>query len=458
MTAGYSEINRMPNRTWPVFLLGLCTLLLLICVPGLLLLKRTERSFNEIRSVQRQYEEGQRMLDAISTRITNGSLLVREFLLDSSDTKSEWYRKRFEANRAESAGLLTSLQAVLHPQDLGPFGRLDTDLKQHAADVLPVFSWLPEERRARATYFLREQQRLRRESLLATAGHLAELHRGNYRRQQQSLDGNRVQFRADIENLVAAALLLGFAVAGATVLRIYSLERETHRQQLATEQAGNDLRILSQQLMKAQEEERHVLSRELHDQVGQTLTALRLELGTLQRLRSGPPTKFEEHLAEAQSLADLTLRTVRDIAAGLRPSLLDDLGLGPALELESRDFFRRTGTPVELDVAGNIDDLPDAHRICVFRVVQEALTNCARHAHATQIRIGLRGDEQRLTLTVEDNGAGCDPRRLKNGSIGLRGLEERVRELQGQVTITTEPDRGLRLHVEIPVVSSTVTR
>ncbi|HYZ84027.1 MAG TPA: sensor histidine kinase [Bryobacteraceae bacterium] len=447
----------MPSRTWPVFLLGLSTLLLLICVPGMLLLSRTQRSYAEIQAVQQQYEEGLRTLDTISARITEGSLLVREFLLDTSPVNAASYRKRFEANRVETIAALKRLRRTLEPQDYGPFENLSSGLDQHAADVLPVFDWSPTERREKATYFLRQQQRLRRDSLLAATGHLARLHASNYERQQQLLEASRLRFRNDLKYAVLIAFLLGLGVAAATVVRIYMLEHQSARQQAATEQARRELENLSHELMRAQESERKSLSRELHDQVGQTLTALRMELGAIERLRQGEAARFSQHLDEAKSLAERTLRSVRDIAAGLRPSLLDDIGLGAAVEFEAREFTRRTGTPVDLQTAGTFEHLPDGHRICLFRVIQEALTNCTRHAQASRVGISLHESDEGIQLTIEDDGDGCDPLVLRKGGIGLRGMQERVRELNGSVSIQTAPGRGLQLHVELPLARPEVT-
>ena len=430
--------------------------MLLISIPGLLLLARTRENFVEVQTVQREYDAGVRALEAVTTRIVNGSLLVREFLLDSSPINAPNYRKRFEQNRTELRALLLSMRDQLRTEDQATLDRLDTDLQAYATEVLPIFDWTPDERREKSTWFLRQQQRLRRDTLLATAGLLAELHKGNYSRQQLNLERSQLSLTRDLQRLVLFATLLGIAVAGATVFRIYGLERRSSRQQSETEHARAELQTLSHELLRAQESERRSLSRELHDQVGQTLTALRMELGALERLRQTDQTRFTQHLSEAKMLAEGTLRTVRDIAAGLRPSLLDDLGLGPALELETRDFTRRTGTSVNMEISGEVNDLPENHRICLFRIVQEALTNCARHANASSLRIRLANSGKRLLLEIEDDGAGCEPRQLHRGAIGVLGMQERVRELNGAIHFQTAPGRGLHIAIEIPLVPALI--
>jgi signal transduction histidine kinase len=136
---------------------------------------------------------------------------------------------------------------------------------------------------------------------------------------------------------------------------------------------------------------------------------------------------------------------------GLRPSVLDELGLGPALKWQAREFTRRSGVPVEIEIDGTLHKLEDAHRTCVYRVVQEALTNCARHAHATRIRITVHEGATTITLTVEDNGVGFDVAVARLRGLGLLGTEERVRELGGTMEIRSQPSKGTLMRCEIPV-------
>jgi signal transduction histidine kinase len=174
-------------------------------------------------------------------------------------------------------------------------------------------------------------------------------------------------------------------------------------------------------------------------------------LGNLEKLRSGPEQDFREHLEDAKGLAAETLQSVRNLAAGLRPSLLDDLGLGPALEWQAREFSRRTGIPVEVTRDESIPELPDGHRTCLYRVVQEALTNCARHAEAHEIHIELQAGGGRLSLTVQDDGHGLPGNAKAASGMGLVGIEERVRELGGTLAIQSQAGRGTCLRAWIPL-------
>src|SRR5436305_95683 len=127
---------------------------------------------------------------------------------------------------------------------------------------------------------------------------------------------------------------------------------------------------------------------------------------------------------------------------GLRPSMLDDLGLGPALQWQAREFTSRSGTQVKLDLEGDLSELPEEHRTCFYRIVQEALTNCARHSQATRIHIRLNGDQERISLTLDDDGSGFDRKKQTKPSLGLIGMEERARDLGGTLTLRSTPGKG----------------
>ena len=181
------------------------------------------------------------------------------------------------------------------------------------------------------------------------------------------------------------------------------------------------------------------------------LTGLRMELRSLQDLRTAPEEEFVTHLEGAKRLAEQSLRSLRDMAMGLRPSLLDDLGLGPAVQWQARQFSKHTGLPVNVEVEDLREPLPEQHRICVYRIVQEALTNCARHARATTIDIAIRGSEGAVTVIVRDDGVGFDTSRVKGRGLGLTGMHERVLDLDGDLTVSSQIDRGTILSATIPI-------
>ena len=180
------------------------------------------------------------------------------------------------------------------------------------------------------------------------------------------------------------------------------------------------------------------------------LTALRMEMGRAERAQAlGSPT-FTATMIESKALVDRMMRMVRDLAMGLRPSMLDDLGLEPALAWQAREFSRRYNVPVDLSVEGDLERLPDPQRTCVYRVVQEALTNCAKHSAATEIQVQVVRGRSHLDVSVRDNGVGMTPE-LGHKGLGLTGIKERVKDINGSTSIQTRPGGGTVVHITLPV-------
>jgi signal transduction histidine kinase len=233
-------------------------------------------------------------------------------------------------------------------------------------------------------------------------------------------------------------------LAAFTIRRTLVLERETaHR--------GRELKDLSARLLSAQEEERRAISRELHDEVGQSLSALLMETGNVAAM-SPPGSEVRRHLESIRKLAESSVNVIRNMMLLLRPSMLDDFGLVPALEWQAREVSKRTGIRVHVEAGEIGDDLPDEHKTCIYRVVQEALNNCARHARARSVHVQVNVDPTRIVLIVEDDGRGFESRRIRG--LGLVGMEERVNNLGGKFHVESGPGRGTAVTVELPLVES----
>jgi signal transduction histidine kinase len=163
-----------------------------------------------------------------------------------------------------------------------------------------------------------------------------------------------------------------------------------------------------------------------------------------------PSAEVRPHLEALRSLAENGMNEIRNMALLLRPSMLDDFGLVPALNWQARETAKRTGIRVQVDSEVE-DELPEEHKTCIYRIVQEALNNCARHAQATTVQVSVRGENGRILLNVQDDGSGFDPQRVRG--LGLLGMEERVRHLGGKFEIDSQPGRGTLLHIALPLVS-----
>ena len=187
--------------------------------------------------------------------------------------------------------------------------------------------------------------------------------------------------------------------------------------------ARQELQDLSARLVSAQEEERRNISRELHDEVGQSLSALLMEAGNAAARVPQDSTEVRRHVESIKRLAEASVNVIRNMSLLLRPSMLDDLGLVPALEWQAREVSKRTGLRVAVTADENAGELPDEHKTCIYRVVQEALHNCARHAQARSVMVEVRQETSKILLSVEDDGHGFDARRVRG--LGLVGMEER---------------------------------
>jgi two-component system sensor histidine kinase UhpB len=249
-------------------------------------------------------------------------------------------------------------------------------------------------------------------------------------------DGTRIGFGQDITERKHAVEAL-------------RLSEERYRESSAA------LRALAERLRVVREEERAGMAREVHDEVGQALTALRMDVAWLERRLASPADpgpELQTKLRTMSELIDTTLDTVQRIATELRPGVLDELGLEAAIEGYLAEFEQRTG--IACRFRSELQEVPadSARAVAVFRILQEALTNVARHAVATRAKIRLSSDSTRLRLEIRDNGRGIPADRIESSaSLGLVGMRERAHVLGGSVEISGETGRGTTVAVTIPL-------
>lgn len=225
------------------------------------------------------------------------------------------------------------------------------------------------------------------------------------------------------------------------------------RAELALREAHERLKALSQQLMEVQEKERRHIATDLHDEIGQALTVVKMNLQTMQRLSDTSAIAIP--LKDSSNVIDQTLQHVRNLSLDLRPSLLDDLGLVPAVRWYLSRQAERTGWNMDVQVDESLPPLPQSVAIACFRVIQEAATNIMRHSKATRVSVSLQRDEGDLLLVVRDNGVGFDVQKAldnaaKGQSMGLLGMQERIRFLNGSISIESASGHGTEIRVRIP--------
>jgi PAS domain S-box-containing protein len=217
------------------------------------------------------------------------------------------------------------------------------------------------------------------------------------------------------------------------------------------------LRALACRLETVREEERTYISREIHDELGQALTGLKLDIAWMKRRLPNDHAMIEQ-CGSILSRIDQSLNAVRRIATELRPSILDQLGLAAALEWQAQEFSLRTRIEVAMDIVVDGCTIPDQMGTAAFRILQESLTNVARHALATRVEVRLMQTATAFTLEISDNGVGFPPERLEGtSSLGVLGMRERALACGGDFTITCEPAQGTTVLLRVPLAAEEST-
>jgi signal transduction histidine kinase len=220
-------------------------------------------------------------------------------------------------------------------------------------------------------------------------------------------------------------------------------------------QSRENLHEMASVSSSAREQEKSRIARELHDELAQALTALKMDLGWLKTRGGAEGPQYAAKVAAMDQMLDRTVAATRRISADLRPLMLDDLGLVAAAQWLAQTFRERHGIACELTVDPPEFDLADPHATVTFRIMQESLTNIARHAGASRVEVELRCADGRVTLCVRDDGRGFNPRDpRKPTSYGLVGLRERAYLVDGTIEIDSAPGKGTTIELSIPLPSA----
>ncbi len=234
-------------------------------------------------------------------------------------------------------------------------------------------------------------------------------------------------------------------------------QSEQHQSRLLEQSRDmqEQLRHLSHQILQAQEEERKRISRELHDEITQTLVGINVHLETLAREATINPRALKQKIARTQRLVGESVNIVHQFARELRPTTLDDLGLIATLHSFMKDFMKRTGIRVHFTTFAAVEQLDSASRTVLYRVVQSALTNVAQHARASRVKVSLRKLPDAVGMEITDNGKSFDVERVlharKNRHLGLLGMRERVEMVGGNLTVASAPGQGTTIGARIPL-------
>jgi len=382
-------------------------------------------------------------LSTIRSSVYLTAILTRDYLLDQDPAHAREYSDQFGSVQAKAKSNFEVLDhAAQDEMQHATLRMLWMELEAYWDTTQVMLDWTPKEKQVQRTEMLRQRIH-RREEILALAERIELLTSQNSAQERARMAAADRDFRSSLGWIAAGALLLGLAISVFTLVRIRGLEQQSQA-------AETELRMLSGQIRTTQEQERKFLSRELHDQVGQMLTGLRMELAAISRLHAVTDSEIAGRIARAKGTVEQTLAIVRNIAMLLRPSMLDDLGLTPALNWLVKEVSRSSGMNIQAELKSGLDELPDAHRTCLYRVVQEALTNASRHSGARTVDLEVDCIGNWVQATITDDGKGFEPGSEKRRGLGLLGMEERVRELGGNLRVSSAPGRGTSVEIRLP--------
>jgi len=441
----------MKSGVTAALLLGFGALLLLIGILGLGTIRRANEVYDQMANAQLAYEEVEEALRNLPADLHLTGTLVRDYALDPSATAAPLYREQLTKEQQRIERDLTRL-SMLSSVEKEKVERLQKELQAYADSLDPILRWSPQEK-----YAWRELIRgtlPKRQAVVDLAQELRALNTQNLAIQRQAVERGRESLQRFVRNLILACLGLGLVVAFTSTRRIVHSERASRTERERAQQAEQQHHRLAMRVVQVQEDERKRIALELHDAVGQMASALGMELGRLDNLSQSSRPEFHEKIEEVKQMNADVIRALKDLATGLRPAMLDQLGLAPALRSHAREFERRTSISTSIRLEGELDSIPEPHRTCIYRIVQEALNNCGRHARAHNVTISLKGTPDSVRLTVQDDGVGFDAAKKSETGLGLIGIAERVSDLDGKLKIDSKPGNGTILEVELPVKES----
>jgi signal transduction histidine kinase len=433
---------------------GFAVVFVLWLASGYELLRSLREVDRRLEASRDDFQRGQDVLTAVRTNVLLGSIYLRDALIDRTPASQEDYRSALLQIREEVDRVLPLyLPLIASPLEREHWDDLQVELGNYWKSRDVVFASDEPLTTANAAALLRQRIVPARQSILEIVDSLSALQRASRERHEADAALLYSSAQTRVISLASLAIIVGLVVAFVATRHVGRLEHEIQRGQAAERQNRRDLERLSARLVTAQEEERRSLARELHDAVGQALTAIKMEMGVATR---GVETdsRARRALDQGRAIAESTLQNVRDLSQLLHPSMLDDFGLPEAVNAHLRSFSKRTGVRTQLTHERMDDRLPPEIEVCVYRIVQEALTNVGRHSGASSCTVSLVRREGMLHLTIEDDGRGIDTLAAlgldARRRLGLIGMRERAQALAGTFVIENRAEGGTRVQVRLP--------
>jgi signal transduction histidine kinase len=427
---------------------GLLLLMMIAGVDAVMVLREVRLKDTEERDV---YLRRATALDQVRTGIYQSAIAMRAYLLAGSARDAGAELGQWDSVRRATDKALEESAAVLDPADAPQLSSLRAEVQDYWR-LLDFLATIPEkDRRVLGGDYLNHEVVQRRGATLEMVDRIDKMNARQMAAGDAELNRAFDLLRLRLVLMLAVTAVVGIVLAAFTIRRTLRLEQELEQRYQEGARTRRELQELSARLLSAQEEERRAISRELHDEVGQSLSALLMEAGNAAAHVPPASAEVRRHVDSIKKLAEASVNVIRNMTLLLRPSMLDDFGLVPALEWQAREVSKRTGLRVQVSADEGAGELPDALKTCIYRVVQEALHNCARHSQARSVKVVVEQEARRIVLSVEDDGSGFDARRVRG--LGLVGMEERVTHLGGRFAVRSVPGAGTKIDVELPLAS-----
>jgi signal transduction histidine kinase len=444
-----------------VLLLGLCLTLCLWLFSGYYFSRRISELQQQSTRVTARYVRAQARMSAVRSQVLLASVYVRDALLDPDPESIVDYRMKLDAAFAIIDRSLAEYEPVINASgESTRVQQMRRQIGEFQAAILDVLQSDSTRWQSHALTILRDRIMPKREQAVEVSEDVQSINRSAYIDQQSATTKYYRVAQQRIWTQFGLAIAASFFIGLFAIRHVAGMERQLRQQQQRDARTSADLQRLSAQLISAQEEERRTIARELHDEIGQALTAIKVELALAERAIgvSEPPGQA---LHTVRNLTEGALHTVRDLSRLLHPAVLDDIGLAAALHAYVRDFRKRYDMEVEFDEQVMECRLPADAEAAAYRIVQEALTNVARHAAARSCRVTLRRRDDEIEIAVEDDGTGFDPEAqresISHAGLGLLGMRERAVRLGGRCIVDSAPGRGTRVVVSLPLHDQTLT-
>ena len=448
-TVAWREPTPPSSKLRWLFLWVSVLLLALLLVSGVLAVRFLSEMRTQELAATRALAERTRALSGLWLSIQSYDQAVQQFVAQTAADREAEARRLLDQLTLEIDSGFDRYPSVRDSEEDALLNGMRGVFSQQRTLYVTILAARPEARRRQAESMLALHLVPVQKQILDWSG---KLHVWNGERLQHADHSLVTQF-ADLQGGLSRVLAIGFGSGLLLVLGsmayIVRLDRQTRARYVELARSQHALQQLSARLVDAQETERRAISRELHDEVGQLLGALLVDIGRLSTTLSGGHPEVKTQLDNLKSVAEQTFQTVRNIALLLRPSMLDDLGLAAALEWQGREVSRRSPIEVSVESESVPEDLPDEYNIYIYRLVQEALNNAVRHSGARNAKVVVERLEKSIVVRIIDDGRGFDPARSRG--MGIVGMEERVKHLGGTFRVESQPGKGATVAADLPI-------